>query len=100
MRKPLAAFTLIELAVVMVVMGLLASLTVMTFGGTMDRYSVDESRRGGRVVRRTHSPPGPSVARGKRSPPSTDAPENSASSPMVIKEAERFGFPIACRSPS
>tara|TARA_R110002049_G_scaffold4601_5_gene32722 strand:+ start:1011769 stop:1012269 length:501 start_codon:yes stop_codon:yes gene_type:complete len=43
MRKPFAAFTLIELAVVMVVMGLLASLTVMSFGGTMDRYRLGKA---------------------------------------------------------
>ena len=43
MRRPAAAFTLIELAVVLVVISLLASLTVMTFGGTMDRYRLTKA---------------------------------------------------------
>lgn len=40
MRK---AFTLIELVVVMVLLALLASLTVYSLGGTMDRYRVSRA---------------------------------------------------------
>ena len=43
MRKPLAAFTLIELVVVLVLMSLLATLTVTAFGGTIDRYRLSRA---------------------------------------------------------
>jgi len=43
MRKPGTAFTLIELLVVLVVMSLLATLTVLAFSGTMDRYRLSRA---------------------------------------------------------
>ena len=45
-----AAFTLIELVVVVVIVSLLATIAVISLGGTMDRYHLNRAAESIRVV--------------------------------------------------
>ena len=42
-RYERAAFTLIELVIVIVIMGVLATLAILSLGGTMDRYQLNRA---------------------------------------------------------